>query len=123
MAHSLLLWLAIMRPLPALPADLVAAHVSLPAGEVVVFSYAVDAPELPDSLSAAEREVAAAVLRGETNARIAAARGTSVRTTANQVASVYRKLGVRSRSELAAAWLQPAASADTCRHTCRRSDP
>jgi DNA-binding NarL/FixJ family response regulator len=94
--------------------------VSLDQGEVVVFSYAVDATELPDCLSVAEREVATAVLRGESNARIAKRRGTSVRTTANQVASVFRKLGVRSRSELAAAWLPGHGRADTCRHGCRR---
>lgn len=53
-------------------------------------------------LSPAEREVAALILHGRDNASIAALRGTSVRTTANQVASIFAKLGVRSRAELAA---------------------
>lgn len=54
------------------------------------------------ALTAAEREVRDALVRGETNNQIAAARGTSVRTVANQVASLMRKLGVGSRAELAA---------------------
>ena len=52
-------------------------------------------------LSEAERAVKAMLLRGDSNADIARARGTSVRTVANQVASIFRKLGVRSRAELA----------------------
>ncbi len=52
-------------------------------------------------LSEAELAVKEALLRGESNAEIAHARGTSVRTVANQVASLFRKLGVRSRAELA----------------------
>jgi len=52
-------------------------------------------------LTAAERAVAADVLRGWSNRRIAARRGVSERTVANQLAAAYRKLGVRSRLELA----------------------
>jgi DNA-binding NarL/FixJ family response regulator len=40
------------------------------------------------------------VLSGLSNADIAGRRGTAVRTIANQVASIYRKLQVRSRLEL-----------------------
>jgi DNA-binding NarL/FixJ family response regulator len=53
-------------------------------------------------LTETERGIVAAVLRGDTNAEIAAARGTSPRTVANQIARVFKKLGVGSRSELAA---------------------
>jgi DNA-binding NarL/FixJ family response regulator len=53
-------------------------------------------------LTPAERQVAGAVLRGSTNDAIAAARRTSARTVANQLAAIYRKLGVSSRWELAA---------------------
>jgi DNA-binding CsgD family transcriptional regulator len=53
-------------------------------------------------LTAAEHEVALAVARGGSNREIAEARGASVRTVANQVASACRKLGVRNRRELAA---------------------
>jgi DNA-binding NarL/FixJ family response regulator len=51
-------------------------------------------------LTAAERAVAEDVLRGLSNRRIAARRGVSQRTVANQLAAVYRKLAVRSRLEL-----------------------
>lgn len=58
--------------------------------------------ELPDVLTAAEREVAEAVVRGHSNAEIARARGTSVRTVANQMRTLFEKLGVGSRGELRA---------------------
>lgn len=54
------------------------------------------------SLSETERLVLRALLAGDSNAAIARRRGTSVRTCANQVASIFRKLGVGSRAELAA---------------------
>ncbi len=60
-------------------------------------------PRFPPTLSAAEREVALAVIEGRSNAEIAAARRTSVRTVANQIVAVYRKLGVHSRPELVVA--------------------
>lgn len=53
-----------------------------------------------EPLTAAEREVAAMIVDGMSNAEIARARGKSVRTIANQVASAFRKLGVGSRVEL-----------------------
>jgi DNA-binding NarL/FixJ family response regulator len=39
------------------------------------------------------------LIEGLSNSEIATARQTSVRTVANQVASILRKVGVRSRSE------------------------
>lgn len=71
--------------------------------EFVVLTFAVPSPAIPATFSAAEGEVALAVLDGHTNAEIAAARKTSVRTVANQVVAMYRKLGVHSRSELVVA--------------------
>jgi DNA-binding CsgD family transcriptional regulator len=69
-------------------------------------------------LSEAEREVVLAILDGRSNADIALARGRSVRTVANQAASAFRKLGVRSRSELATLWWRDGhpgpARVDTC---------
>ncbi|HEY1953967.1 MAG TPA: helix-turn-helix transcriptional regulator, partial [Polyangiaceae bacterium] len=56
----------------------------------------------PPSLTRAERAVARRVARGESNAEIARARGSSPRTVANQVAQIFRKLGVASRAELGA---------------------
>lgn len=62
---------------------------------------------LPDparwqSLSAAEREVAALLLERHGNADIARLRHTSSRTVANQVGSVMHKLAARGRSEIIA---------------------
>jgi len=53
-------------------------------------------------LSPNERAVAELMLRGLGNAEIAARRKVAVRTIANQAAAVFRKIGVSSRSELAA---------------------
>ena len=69
--------------------------------EFAVFSMpAAGSSDVP--LTAAERSVLEGMLAGLSNAEIAEQRGSSVRTVANQVASVFRKLGVTSRSELAA---------------------
>ena len=59
-------------------------------------------PELPESLTPAEREVVSLLLTGASNAAIAKARRVSVRTIANQVASALKKLKVGSRTELIA---------------------
>jgi DNA-binding CsgD family transcriptional regulator len=53
-------------------------------------------------MTRAEREIAAHVMNGHSNASIARRRGTSSRTVANQLAALYRKLRVGSRTELAA---------------------
>ncbi|MGD8310877.1 MAG: helix-turn-helix transcriptional regulator [Chromatiales bacterium] len=70
--------------------------------QLLIGSY----PRIPEhalqGLTPAERDVLAALLAGSTQADIAARRGSSERTIANQVQSIYRKLGVRSRNELAA---------------------
>jgi DNA-binding CsgD family transcriptional regulator len=68
--------------------------------ELAVVSYPLGVANA--SLSAAEHEVVRLVLAGCSNAEIAAARGTKPRTVANQIASIFKKLGVGSRAELAA---------------------
>lgn len=75
----------------------------------------VEAFGLDARLTVAERQVVTGVLNGRTNAAIATARRTSCRTVANQLAAIYRKLGVSSRWELAArvAGL-PAGKRATC---------
>ncbi len=55
------------------------------------------------SLTPAERDVAGLVARGFTNPEIAARLGVSAGTVKDQVSSVLRKLGARTRAELAAA--------------------
>jgi DNA-binding NarL/FixJ family response regulator len=55
-----------------------------------------------EALSHAEREVAGLVSHGYSDAQIACARGASPRTVGNQLQGIYRKLGIHSRTELAA---------------------
>ena len=66
---------------------------SLPAG---------DGAAILDALTPAERDVARDAIAGLSNATIARKRRRAARTVANQLASVYRKLRVGSRAELAA---------------------
>jgi DNA-binding CsgD family transcriptional regulator len=54
--------------------------------------------ELP--LTGSERDIARSVASGCSNREIARARGTSVRTVANQINGIFRKLRVQSRVEL-----------------------
>lgn len=68
---------------------------------VVSRPYASDLP----SLSPAEREVAQLMASGMTNSQIASARGTSIRTVANQARAIFAKLGVSGRREVAQALL------------------
>ena len=68
----------------------------------VVISVPIDAMPLADRLTAAERTVAKLAMHGLSNQEIAERRGTSVRTVANQIATILRKLGLSSRRELAA---------------------
>lgn len=69
---------------------------------LVVFTYPAAAPQLPRSLTTAEREVLLEVLAGHSNKVIAAHRSTSTRTVANLLARAFRKLGVHGRAELLA---------------------
>ena len=83
------------------PPGLRATTVELGTDEYLVLSFPTPGWELPPSLSPSERDVAAAILQGLSNAQIAAQRRTSVRTIANQIASIFGKLGVASRTEFA----------------------
>lgn len=60
-------------------------------------------------LTPAEREVAEQVFAGSSNRQIAKQRGVSERTIANQLASIYRKLGLQDRHELVR-WLSSRVS-------------
>ena len=68
---------------------------------VVVSEPMVGAADLA-ALTEAEREVARLVADGCSNQAIAAKRGARPRTVANQLAAIYRKLAVSSRSGLIA---------------------
>ena len=65
-----------------------------------VVRFAFEAP--PSRLTRAERAIALLIIAGEPNACIASARRVSLRTVANQIAALLKKLGVSSRTELAA---------------------
>lgn len=83
------------------PRGLYVLRIDIGGMVLALLSYEVSpAAHLPP-FTDAERAVLSAVLEGKTNAQIAAERRTSARTVANQVAGLFRKLGVRSRAELA----------------------
>lgn len=81
-------------PMPA------GAEVEYLTPELVLLSFPVREAKLPEALTVAEQEVALQVYAGATNKQIAEARGVSAKTIGNQLESIYRKLGVRSRAEL-----------------------
>jgi len=60
----------------------------------------VERQEALASLTPNELHVALLAVAGLSNAEIAARRGTAVRTVCNQLASIFQKLDLRSRSEL-----------------------
>jgi DNA-binding NarL/FixJ family response regulator len=66
----------------------------------LVLSFPVPTADLRGLLSGSEAAIARDILAGRSNAEIARRRGTAIRTIANQIASIYRKVGVRSRLEL-----------------------
>jgi DNA-binding NarL/FixJ family response regulator len=72
------------------------------AGESVVLRVMREQGTAPATLTSSERCVFRAILDGRSNAEIAVSRGRSLRTVANQVASVFRKLAISSRAELVA---------------------
>ena len=88
------------RPSAGLPGLPRATTVECGPDTFAILSCPMDELPLPDSLSAAEKEVCLLLLAGATNAEVAERRRTAVRTVANQVASILRKLGAGSRSEL-----------------------
>ena len=60
------------------------------------------APAAIERLSPREREVAALIVEGHTNAEIAAALGLAPRTAETHVRNILKKLGVGSRAEIGA---------------------
>ena len=57
---------------------------------------------LGTELTAVEQRIAGLVAAGQTNREVAAATSTSIRTVETHLGRIYRKLGIRSRTELAA---------------------
>jgi DNA-binding NarL/FixJ family response regulator len=81
------------------PADVQVSRFSLGGDEYLVVSRPVEA--VANELSEAELRVAELVARGLSNEEVATLRSTSVRTVANQVAEILRKLEVPSRHHVA----------------------
>ncbi len=69
--------------------------------EFMVLSAPLPDTECMSCLTAAQREVAALLLEGQSHRAIAKTRGCAERTVANIAAAIYRKLGVHGRAELA----------------------
>jgi DNA-binding NarL/FixJ family response regulator len=86
------------------------------SAEVLVVSFPVPRVTFGELLTNTETAIARDILAGLSNSAIARKRGTAVRTIANQVASIFRKLRVRSRLELS---LYALAG----RHAPARDDP
>ncbi len=84
------------------PVGLVARRLDAGRERFVVFEWMGTRDVDSTTLTPAERAILSALLRGLSNAEIARTRGTSRNTIVNQVGSIFRKLGVRSRSELQA---------------------
>jgi DNA-binding CsgD family transcriptional regulator len=90
------------RPTLDAPAGLVATRLDLGPDAFALLEWPIPRSAAPLSLSSAEREVLELVMEGLSNAEIASRRERSPRTVANQIASIFRRLGVHSRSELLA---------------------
>lgn len=82
------------------PNDLRARRFRLGGDDYLVLSFRL-ARGPAAALTRAEREVARGLIAGASNAQIARERGRSVNTIAKQARSVYEKLGVSSRIDLA----------------------
>jgi DNA-binding CsgD family transcriptional regulator len=87
---------------PSVPPGLDVTWLSLHGDSLAILSYPLPEPPPLPGLSSSERDVVDHILAGRSNAGIAARRGTSARTVANQVAMIFKKLGVGSRRELIA---------------------
>jgi DNA-binding CsgD family transcriptional regulator len=92
------------------PSELEAHPFQFGGDEYVLLSFSLTPNRLQADLLAeltdAERGVVELVAQRRSNAEIAQLRGTSPRTVANQVAAIFRKLGVSSRREFLALHLR-----------------
>lgn len=96
------------------PAPLAGANAPASAPRVYqVVSVARPDLDIGSVLSGAEYAVARLLVEGKSYAEMALLRGTSVRTVANQVASVFQKVGVSGRSEFLSALIRGGAALGT----------
>jgi len=82
------------------PPGLVVETVEVDGEALVAFAFPIERGA-PDSLTDAEAAVVELVLQGLPTAQIATVRGVAKATVSSQLQSIYRKLGVTSRAELA----------------------
>src|SRR5690606_33853208 len=81
--------------------------------ETFVLSVELAPGELPSLLTPAERELVRLLLAGRSRQSVARLRGVSPHTIHHQITSIYRKLGISSRRELALKLLAEPGDAET----------
>jgi DNA-binding CsgD family transcriptional regulator len=82
------------------PPGMVADRFDIDGDAFVLFEWPLPQTVVVSAPTTAEREVLRLLLEGFSNAEIAQRRGRSLRTVANQVGSIFRRLDVKSRFEL-----------------------
>ena len=82
------------------PWGLSASRVRSGSEDFLVLTYPKPFWAMPPCLTKAEQGIVVELIGGASHCAIAVARGTSARTVANQIASIFRKLEVGSRVEL-----------------------
>jgi DNA-binding NarL/FixJ family response regulator len=80
--------------------ELRATQFELAGDDYVVLSYPRTEFVALAELTSSERAVFLSLLSGQSNKQIAVSRGRSPRTVANQVATIFQKLGIGSRAAL-----------------------
>ena len=85
---------------PALPPALTIDTLEVDGETLVVFAFPREPRTTSGALTAAELAITELILQGLTTAQIAAARRAASATISAQLQSIYRKLGVSSRTEL-----------------------
>lgn len=93
------------------PEDLSCSLLEIGTSVVALLRFSNQRPRNAPVLTAAEEIVMQGIFEGKSNEAIARARGTSPRTIANQIASIFKKHGVSSRRELVARYLDDTGSA------------
>lgn len=78
------------------------SHMEVAGEQCLLIAYALKRPLSFSVLTAAELEVTEGVIAGLSARSLSRRRGVSERTVSNQLARIYRKLGVCSRYELIA---------------------
>lgn len=73
-------------------------------------------PKTPELLTPSEQQIIEHLMNLESNREIAQTRGTSVNTVGNQISSIFEKLSVNSRAELA--WRLHQQCARCARELC-----